>query len=598
MCTRYDTGDELEQARYGVETEEIIVNGARIMCNCAGRNGKPNYIKVLDGHGIMENGNNCAHDGSCIPIENIRPFSSCIAVNTKRTLTSLLYSADEEAKKRYMAALKAINENETTGRYMPVPCALPLLDRWFDADEKKTVTDIMEQRIVVMQKLKELQKGLEGALQSTIKDLLQQIGKFSNTEEKLAPDSPLFTSYMSVKAQRNHIEELYTKINNRISPGIILDDSKFRRLAIQLEEIGKHLNEIKKQWNLAYNSYKGLKNYEEYGALLDQYINETDELLQKINNLEEKEYHLITTKSFLVCRCGGIISFVDSGQEFMKTVDNLMASILSMITEFKEDCQRGMTDCCGQEWDYDNQEWSSYKAAVEGLGVFEKMMLGSGETENTMDTCIYLELICHSYNEEVNKTVMSVLSLLSLFSAELTFVMAECALKAMAESTNEKSIFDAMDGASAAISDVSSKMDMGLLDAGAIMPPESLAKTIGKSAIRVNNLYTVITSVFGFFYVSYETWIENVRITVFTDSHAHVYEGKLDEKGNILAKMNVRMWTKGDYKSGDLGYGLKWKEDPGVYVRRFASKGDNMTAEGAKTSTINEIIDGVGIYNP
>ena len=70
MCMR-NGEDGVEQARSRVKTDEIVVHGAKITCSCEGRNGKANYIKVLDGHGIMENGNHCAHDGSCVPIKNI-----------------------------------------------------------------------------------------------------------------------------------------------------------------------------------------------------------------------------------------------------------------------------------------------------------------------------------------------------------------------------------------------------------------------------------------------------------------------------------------------------------------------------------------------
>lgn len=578
MCIRYDadTGNELDQTRYGVETDEIVVHGAEIICSCAGRNGKPNYIKVLDGHGIMENGNNCAHDSSCIPIENIQPFSSCLSPNAKQALTALLPSAEGEAKNRYRDALTTINNNETTGRYMPVSCALPLLDRWFDADEKKTVTDIMMLETEIKQKIKNLQESLDGSLQNTDSDLNLTFIFLLFLEDAGEDRLDVFHMGMDLNKAKERLPVLCSNIGQTIQTRSIIGEDGFKEIAGQLEQIKLDLTEIKKCWNAAHDSCEYLRNYKEYDALLDQYIKETDEIIQKIYNWEEKEYHLITTKSFLVCRCGGIISFVDSGQEFGKVVDQLMASILSMITEFREHCQKGMTDFCIKDWDYVDHEWSSYQAAAEGLGVFEKMMLGSGKTENTMDTCIYMELICHSYNEEMNKAVMAALSLISLRCDALSFLLAFYTVATM-----EKSAKGAADGISA---------DISALEAvGGVLKKQGAEKVVD-----LNNLYTVVNSIVGFFYVSYETWIENVRITVFTDSHAHVYERKLNRIGNILGKMYVQMWSKSDYKSGDLGRGLEWKEDPGVYLKKKAHMWDKRTAEEAEVSSEEDVRGNVG----
>ena len=167
MCIR-NGEDGVEQARSRVKTDEIVVHGAKITCSCEGRNGKANYIKVLDGHGIMENGNHCAHDGSCVPIKNIGPFSSCASVHAKKALTALAASAEGEEKKRYETALAIINHNEMSYVHTPVPCTLPLLDRWFDADEKKTVTDSMALETEIKQKIKELQESLDGSLKAAI----------------------------------------------------------------------------------------------------------------------------------------------------------------------------------------------------------------------------------------------------------------------------------------------------------------------------------------------------------------------------------------------------------------------------------------------
>ena len=246
-----------------------------------------------------------------------------------------------------------------------------------------------------------------------------------------------------------------------------------------------------------------------------------------------------------------------------------------------------MTDYCIKEWDEIDYKWSSYKAAAEGLKDFEKMLLCPAEAENTIGSSIYMELICHSFNDEMSKAMLSALALLSLKSNVVAFLLAFYSLATMEESAR-----GAADGISADIS--------ALESIGETVENKGfegiLTKAGAGSVVQFNNLYTIVTSIINFFYVSDETWIENVRITVFTDSHAHVYERKLDKAANILGGIYVQMWTKSDYISGDLGRGLGWEEEPGVYVKRIVNKGDNMTEKGVKTSNINEIVNKIERY--
>lgn len=95
------------------------------------------------------------------------------------------------------------------------------------------------------------------------------------------------------------------------------------------------------------------------------------------------------------------------------------------------------------------------------------------------------------------------------------------------------------------------------------------------AVIKFNALNTIVSSVTNFFYVSYETWVENINITVFTDSHALVNRCKLKRTGEIIDKKDIEMYKEKEYTSGDLGRGLKWKEDPGVYMNDLVHKMDN-----------------------
>lgn len=569
-------GEELEIARYQVDDDQIVVHGAKIMCSCAGKSVKNNYLSVLDGHGMMESGNNCAHDMSCIPVTNINPFPCCVSPDAEKALSALAVSASSEIKKKYEAALKIIAENKKGNAKSPVPCTLPLLDRWFDEEEKEIVTDSMKMDTEIKQKMKALSDDLLSSIKKGADDLYDAYVISLYVDKELSPEEKVKKANQSsqLKDIRKKIIELCSDITKSLDTKIHITGNDFQDTVAQLREAKSNIIRIEANWGKANRIYGYLNNYTAYNEKLQTYKSEIDDMITKINGWKEKEYHLITIKSFLVCRCGGIISFIDSGQAFGRVVDRLEASILQIITEFKEHCQEGMVKYCSKEMDYVDFQWSSYKAAAKGLEEFEGMMLGSQDSGAPEEVCIYMELLCHSYNDEIKKTMMSILTLISMNSGVMTFMLAIYAL-----ATLEENVQGGMDGISADISALESVREAD--GKGGIV-----SKLGGGTIVKFNNLYTVVTSVVNFFYVSYDTWIETIRMTVFTDSHAHISERWLNRDGELLEKKLVHMYTKADYISGGMGRGLEWKEDPGVYVKQLIHKNDT-TKDGKDISHEN-----------
>lgn len=320
-----------------------------------------------------------------------------------------------------------------------------------------------------------------------------------------------------------------------------------------------------------------LDYYESYKESLDDYIKKIQDAIDQLDGWEEKEYHLITTDSFLVCRCGGIITIEDSGQDYGNLVDILHANLLTVIAQFKEHCQTQVESEGVKATDNNDFKWSSYKAAKSGLDALENLLIGANEGKDTGDTAVYLELICHSYNDELSKVVMSVLALISIEVPAISFLLGLYTI-----ATSEETGQEAIDGISA---------DISMLDSvGGV-----ISNSGGAFIVEMNNLYTVITAIVNIFYVSYDTWIETVKITVFTDTHAHTCERWIHKSGELKGKVNtVGIYTESEYTAGDIGRGLKWKDDPGVYMRSLEHKGDN-TKKGEKINDKEGIKEGVPI---
>ena len=563
--------DDKEKMRYLVPGNEIVVHGAKITCSYAGKSKTPDYLYIPDGHGIMEGERNCAHDEDCIPIRNIKPFHYCQSLYAKQAIMALLPTVSAEEQKRYNEALSAIKYNETHLDKKIVPCVLALLDRWFDVDEKNIVTDSMKFGREILLEINDLKKKLSKSLKNAI-DITYKLYVFT-----LYTSSPeVYIEYMNhyekLKSIKAELDKLYPEFS-LFAISIDMGDNKFYGTIKNLKDIENGVNKIIKDMDDAHEIYSNLDEYETLKTEFQELVSQTKKLKSKIIDWKEKEYHLILTNSFLVCRCGGIISFLTSGQEHMLRAKTLLKSILDTATRFKDHCVKGQTDYCIRE--IENDVYESYKHAAEGLEIFEKIVGPSTSEEiKVPQVPIYMELISHSYNEEIKQKMLTALAVIGTYSKLITFVCSFITIAQIDMESNDPS--DVVSGVSA--------------DINALNTLEIIDKLGGKKIVYVNNLYGKIMNIAGVLYTSYDTWIECVRITVFTDTHAHVKEQYMDKDGRCRSGLNdAHIYSKADYITNCQGRGLQWKEDPGAYLTRREHIGDkgesNTKIDGTKQVT-------------
>lgn len=558
-------GDK-ENMRYLVPKNEIVVHGAKITCSYAGKNKTPDYLYIPDGHGIMEGERNCAHDEDCIPIKNIKPFHYCQSLYAKQAIMALLPKASADEQKRYNEALNAIKYNETHFDQKIVPCVLALLDRWFDADEKNIVTDSMKFGREILLDIKDLQKKLNKSLNKAIKNThdLYAIALYTLPAEVY---KECMNHWQSLKKINEELEKIYPEFD-LFAISIDMGDNKFHGTIKNLRNIEDKINKIIKDMDDAHEIYSKLEGYKTLKTEFQELASKTKKIKSTLIDWKEKEYHLILTNSFLVCRCGGIISFLTSGQEHMLRAKTLLKSILDTVTRFKNHCVKGQTDYCIRE--IENDVYESYKHAAEGLEIFEKIVgPPTDEMLESPQVSIYMELISHSYNDEIKQRVLTALAVLSSQCTAITWICSTITVKELnEENSSPKDI----------ASGISAYAD--LLDIFGIIETYG-----GKGLSNLNKLYGNISNIEGALYTSYETWIECVRITVFTDTHAHVKEQYMDKEGRCRSGLNdAHIYSKADYITNCQGRGLQWKEDPGAYAGRREHMGD----KGNISSKIND----------
>lgn len=103
---------------------------------------------------------------------------------------------------------------------------------------------------------------------------------------------------------------------------------------------------------------------------------------------------------------------------------------MEITDRFQQYCKVGMEKYSTKELDYANHEWSSYQKASEGMERFGDLMLENAGEVEIEEVAIYMEIICHSYNDEMKQRLMSILSLVGIKYRAISFL---CALITLAE---------------------------------------------------------------------------------------------------------------------------------------------------------------------
>ncbi len=116
------------------EKDKVVVDGAKIVCSYAkdSRTGKNPYVylRIPCEHGLREEGHLCAHEKTCVPIENIPAFPNCSSPFYGNMLNYL--NAWDSSDPRLQYAVRTYEQGESFR-----PCLQPLLDRWMNVSEKQ-----------------------------------------------------------------------------------------------------------------------------------------------------------------------------------------------------------------------------------------------------------------------------------------------------------------------------------------------------------------------------------------------------------------------------------------------------------------------------
>lgn len=240
---------------------EYIVNEAALKCD----NGEYETKLSIPSARICIAGKTAAHSQDCVPNVNIYPFGRC-------------------ASGTYQCSRKAKPGKEH-------PCVLDLIEHYYLTDENMIVTDSMEimgplENCVYMirKMISDIVTGM-----THIQHLLYKKMNYQFCNEISKQYGIIWKKTGDVYQLCESVEEVVQAVT--IFSELSIQNCNYLEAGNEDPNITGHLNNI----------------LISIGSLKEQVI-----FLSSLPKMQKK--NLITTESFLVCKCGGILTFESSGQ--------------------------------------------------------------------------------------------------------------------------------------------------------------------------------------------------------------------------------------------------------------------------------------------
>jgi len=236
-------------------------------------------------------------------------------------------------------------------------------------------------------------------------------------------DSPAFTYDETVIQSDREAAAAYTGVKERLKDIIkerdtIWNDLQIEMFSVQninLTHVKAHLYKILNTLNMLKSNVDIVQSQAPVDSeLYDDIITPLEEAIENVQTVYDQacefkleQRHWVTMESYLICRGGGVLSFLSNGQEYYDYCDALVEIIQNLTDLFIEDCQERRLKNLRKYVSYTlgaDDEGYSYGQAIEALQIYKQMLSDTGGLEPLkMKSPIILELVSHAYQVEQNK---------------------------------------------------------------------------------------------------------------------------------------------------------------------------------------------------
>lgn len=622
------------------EKENIVVNTAKVGC-CYAQYDHTNRevwdvrrIKINHNFGDAQHGAETVHNHNCVTgaEREALKFSKCYSPHCLIALKSLkkLYPDNAEYREAYQIAYAKAHVELEEDRPYP-PCVFAVLDTWFEYSDIK-ISDKFS-------KLKNAMLDFEEKLHSKTKDLNTWVLKeISDKRKKLNNESLIANPSNATRAEdvktesqsKSDMEEEFRliEIRKKVPPLYkerinLIDQVQdyWDNILVFAEGYQSELAELSNAVAAYVWKWKNLLNEagidttnEKFTSFSDTFYaisNDAATIGRNMVNWETEEDYALLTSSFLICKCGGKIEFLSSGQEHYLYCGKLFAQFVVLLRNSVSYFQELLDKNCVYNVTPEESD-KSVNSAIKSLqNIISAFEISGRDFLLDEDTkAVEIRFITKGYNKEKAKKQAALIGM---------FVLTPIAVAGGA----------AGGGAGAAVS-----AGLWIYDAVGIgtQDPEDGIENTGGDLVTIGNdtvsvasgiatwtygntlswrrspmtntliswgnptvVISFLNSLSGLFYSSEDDWIEEIEITVFTPYLAHIikeaYDREVNEVKPFDGKEMVRAKSKVEYSCESLKT-INWDELDGVLVAvdKDFSFG-NQEAESKSAANPQEVIE-------
>ena len=546
-----------------INKNRVIAEYGALVCNYAQPPGtsiyewNKTYIHFDHSHSITNLGHGFAHDDDCKP-DNIGRFRFCYSPYYEAAVRALKAETAEELEEN-MLALKKRGDKLCLGRYV---------EQWFDVDEKEMIERYTQKCQEIFDILEALHENYMQLKRKTMD--IRKKNPFNT--DKMASD---------YKPQLDRkIDEEFKKLDthfaavNELSGTIFIIDENFVQpqsvltgITSNLDDINAILTELTQNIHCYENSEKVESKISYIQSVIQGVEGKIRIAPVEFEKWKDAPYHFLTLDSYMVCRCGGILSFHRDGQAYHNVLDRITKATEDLINFVEQKCKEWYESYIVWELNYDivpelqterSKEIKNSKQAMEKAANLKNSIDVNPELKTVDDIYngIHLEFWSHAYYDELKTQGVG---LLSLVSALIDHGGNWLSMGIVVYQWHKEGDTDRY------------MTPIDIVDASNFFTPW----INNESVLRSINFLSVITTIPAFLYTSNATWVEEIRITFFTDDYAVLASQKIDEDGFKVKEPEFEKMYKFDYLDRHESDGVKWKlnGEQGIKYEAYITNG-------------------------
>ncbi|NBI71717.1 hypothetical protein D3Z50_11695 [Clostridiaceae bacterium] len=625
--------------------ENSVVNKAKVRCSYSQNSTRLQVEKKADGSGV-KGWYITATEQDCKAGVNLLPYKRCYSPYLVETV-DMLYGKTSDKHNEFQAKRM---------EYGYADCIHLLEEIWFDAKEKDVVDTMynMEERLIgnqenlvgdvlrIRPRIIALNQGIKPLLKEekgtgyyydsfldgrnrqrnrilteiigAINDNLDHMEKgatpFGYAEEDSLSSSEFLRNYESMwkvvsDAHRN-IQSLAKEktwdigsINRDIKP--YAPSEALNVEAKNPERTGKMIA----------NDIEELESYNVAFKLINKLEQDLWEIITKIKDWTTDYSGTLTTDSFMVCRCGGMLTFETSGQEWGTYFSNLYIRTLELVCAVKE--RYAAMEKVEPVFKYQDDKYQlkyAYANAVAGLEKTETFLTEGTTDSGTMGCNVHLEFVAKSVSDQMGMYLSALISIVGLIPGTTGVVAgAISGLMAVYNVVGKKlaqyssngnnevdyEIKEILQDSGSIAGGLAGVITKGYQDAGLKIPPK--IETGLKVASGFSNVMTMFSLMEVVNYEITDNWVKSIRVYIFTEEYLFFVEQFLDEKCKKKGEPRFSMVVERKYYIHERrGSNIKWGENPGITYNGVTNVGQEAerTKAGENLETTSSDMNNVG----